>query len=306
MDKSIAMRMVNRHLGEASRLNHHNAIFSNVNVSKDVWWFTIPPQKFESELHVLLAKEDDSGLIQLRIKADTFPNPYALFEARVRNGKVFVDWEICSDDTDPRYMCDTRNRGTKYDFGPHIVHEWDEKAAYRKPEPKREPHPSKRPKPRIAKGTVIEVRGDGNRVYYAGAVLPPLVDLDRVSAEGPVFEGTDVPVAYMFAYLDEVRNLHAFLRDFPEVSLEQAVAAMRKRAKANMVAHSDVEIVSGTPVFKGSRMPVETLFEYLSNGYTIEGFLDSFATSVTKQQAIETLKTARELLESLAYEDSAR
>ena len=163
-----------------------------------------------------------------------------------------------------------------------------------------------KPKPRIAKGTVVEVRHDGKRVYYAGDVLPPLVDLDRVSAEGPVFEGTDVPVAYMFAYLDEVRNLHAFLRDFPDVSLEQAVAAMRKRAKANMVAHSDVEIVSGTPVFKGSRMPVETLFEYLSNGYTIEGFLDSFATSVTKQQAIETLKTARELLESLAYENSAR
>ena len=81
---------------------------------------------------------------------------------------------------------------------------------------------------------------------------------------------------------------------------------MRKRTKANMVAHSDVKVMSGTPVFKGSRMPVEILFEYLSNGYTIEGFLDSFATSVTKQQAIEALKTASELLESLAYENSSR
>ncbi len=165
---------------------------------------------------------------------------------------------------------------------------------------------ARKPKPRIAKGTVVEVREGGSAVYYAGDVMPPLVDLDKVGADGPVFEGTDVPVAYMFAYLDEVRNLHVFLRDFPEVSLEQAVAAMRKRAKANMAAHSDVKVMSGTPVFKGSRMPVEILFEYLSNGYTIEGFLDSFATSVTKQQAIEALKTARELLESLAYENSAR
>lgn len=298
--------MVNKRLGEASSLNHHNAVFSNVNVSKDVWWFTIPPQKFVSELHVLLAKKDDSGLIWLRIRANAFPNLANVFRKRADNGKVH--WEICSDDTDALYMRDTKNVRIKYDFRPHIAQEWDDVVADRKPDPDRKHEPSRRPKPkpRIARNTVIEVRRDGKRVYYAGDVLPPLVDLDQVGADGPVFEGTDVPVAYMFAYLDVVGNLHDFLQDFPQVSFEQGIAAMRERARANIVAHSDVEVMGGTPVFKGSRLPVATMFEYLANGYTIEGFLDSFATSVTKRQAIETLTTARELLESLAYENSAR
>ena len=55
-------------------------------------------------------------------------------------------------------------------------------------------------------------------VVKPGDPMPPIVDLDEVSREGPVFEGTDVPVQYMFEYLDRVHNLHAFLDDFPEVS----------------------------------------------------------------------------------------
>ena len=77
-----------------------------------------------------------------------------------------------------------------------------------------------------------------------------------MSREGPVFEGTDVPVQYMFEYLDRVHNLHAFLDDFPEVSIGQAVEAMRERVKANNVIRSNRDYVSGTPVFKGTRVPV--------------------------------------------------
>ncbi len=164
---------------------------------------------------------------------------------------------------------------------------------------------ARRPKPRIAKGTVVEVREGGSAVYYAGDVLPPLVDLDKVDADGPVFEGTDVPVAYMFAYLDEVRNLHAFLRDFPEVSLEQAVAAMWKRAKANVVAHSDVRIVSGTPVFTGTRVPVDILFGCLARGEDLDEFLEGFPT-VSREQAIDALNLAKQCLDSLAYETAHR
>lgn len=297
--------MVNRRLGDASRLNHHNAVFSNVNVSKDVWWFTIPPQKFVSELHVLLAKKDDSGLVWLRIRANAFPNLANVFRKRADNGKVH--WEICSDDADALYMRDTKNVRIKYDFRPHIAHEWDEVAAARKPEPKRKPEPSKKPKPkpRIAKATVVEVRRDGKRVYYAGDVLPPLVDLDRVSIDGTVFEGTDVPVAYMFAYLDEVGNLHDFLQDFPQVSFEQGIAAIQERSRASSVAHSDMKIMGGTPVFTGTRVPVNSLFGCLSAGENLDEFLEGFPT-VSREQAINALNLAKQCLDSLAYENSAR
>ncbi len=135
--------------------------------------------------------------------------------------------------------------------------------------------------------------------------MPPIVDLDHIPDDGPVFKGTDVPQAYLFKYLDEVHNLHAFLSDFPQVSKEQAVAAIRERVNADITIHSDRRRVSGTPVFKGTRVPVSSLFNYLSYGYTLEYFLDNFP-SVEREQAVKTLALARHLMESVAYEAAAR
>lgn len=49
------------------------------------------------------------------------------------------------------------------------------------------------------------------------------------------------------------------------------------------------EILGGTPVFKGTRVPVSTFFEYLESGHSLHEFLDDFPT-VTKQQAIEVIE----------------
>ena len=127
MDKVTAIRMVNDHLGDVL-LNDGNTHFANVNASqaRDFWWLNIHPRKFKSELHILLAKKGDNGLVWLRIEVDTFPNPADVFRVRTDDGKLgIVDWEICSDDTDARYMRDIKSGGTKYNFRPHIVQEWD-------------------------------------------------------------------------------------------------------------------------------------------------------------------------------------
>ena len=44
------------------------------------------------------------------------------------------------------------------------------------------------------------------------------------------------------------------------------------------------DILGGTPVFKGTRVPMKTLFEYLENNYTLDEFLDCFP-SVTREMA---------------------
>lgn len=49
------------------------------------------------------------------------------------------------------------------------------------------------------------------------------------------------------------------------------------------VVHSHPEIMSGTPVFFGTRVPVQALVDYLEEGDTVESFLDAFPT-VTRQQ----------------------
>jgi uncharacterized protein (DUF433 family) len=142
-------------------------------------------------------------------------------------------------------------------------------------------------------------------VVKPGDPMPPIVDLDEVSRDGPVFVGTDVPVQYMFEYLDRVHNLHAFLDDFPEVSMGQAVKAMRERVRAKSVIHSNRDYVSGTPVFKGTRVPVDTLFDFLTAGDNLDDFLEDFPTA-SREQAIEALNLAKYALESIAYEAAHR
>ncbi len=57
------------------------------------------------------------------------------------------------------------------------------------------------------------------------------------------------------------------------------------------------EILGGQPVFKGTRVPVESLFDYLESGETLDIFLDNFPT-VTKVQAMAVIEIASKLLSS--------
>lgn len=59
--------------------------------------------------------------------------------------------------------------------------------------------------------------------------------------------------------------------------------------------HSDPEIMGGTPVFVGTRVPVETLLDYLEAGDPLAEFLEDFPT-VSRGQVIEVLELAKELL----------
>ena len=65
------------------------------------------------------------------------------------------------------------------------------------------------------------------------------------------------------------------------------------------VVHSDPEILDGTPVFIGTRVPVKSLYDYLEAGDSLHEFLESFP-SVTKEQAIATLELARSMTEAHA------
>jgi len=61
------------------------------------------------------------------------------------------------------------------------------------------------------------------------------------------------------------------------------------------VIHSDPEILSGTPVFVGTRVPAQSLFEHLESGDSLDDFLRDFP-SVTRAQAVAALDLAREAL----------
>ena len=67
----------------------------------------------------------------------------------------------------------------------------------------------------------------------------------------------------------------------------------------DQVIHSDPSILGGTPVFVGTRVPVQTLFDYLEAGDSLETFLDQFP-SVTREQAVAALELARDRVLALA------
>ncbi len=70
--------------------------------------------------------------------------------------------------------------------------------------------------------------------------------------------------------------------------------------KQTRIIHSDPEILGGTPVFAGTRVPVQALLDFLEGGDTIEEFLDNYP-GVSRDQAIAFLEEAgRALIAKIA------
>lgn len=69
----------------------------------------------------------------------------------------------------------------------------------------------------------------------------------------------------------------------------------------NDLINIDPELMGGTPVFRGTRVPIRTLFDYLEAGYPLAEFLDCFPT-VTREMAVALLERS----ETLALENASR
>lgn len=68
-----------------------------------------------------------------------------------------------------------------------------------------------------------------------------------------------------------------------------------KTATDIQVISRSPEVMSGTPVFVGTRVPVQTLIDYLAGGHPLADFLDDFPT-VSREQALELLARLNEML----------
>ena len=65
----------------------------------------------------------------------------------------------------------------------------------------------------------------------------------------------------------------------------------------NKTINIDPEILSGTPVFNGTRVPIKNLFDYLETNETIETFLQDFE-SVSREQVLKVLELSEQLIQS--------
>ena len=96
-------------------LNTLNTSYSNINVSKDVWWFNVATHKFESDVNLLLKAEDK--VIWVYLPKGFVNNLGSVF--KIRSDKNAVDLEISSN---KRYMYlkDVKSGGTGFDFTNYV------------------------------------------------------------------------------------------------------------------------------------------------------------------------------------------
>ena len=64
------------------------------------------------------------------------------------------------------------------------------------------------------------------------------------------------------------------------------------------VINVDPEILGGTPVFNGTRVPIKNFFDYLESGESIEAFLEDFE-GVSREQVLNLMKLTKKLITSL-------
>ena len=72
--------------------------------------------------------------------------------------------------------------------------------------------------------------------------------------------------------------------------------------ESSSVVHRDPDILGGTPVFVGTRVPIRALLDYLEAGDPLDEFLEDFP-SVTREQAVAALRLAEQML--VAHADLA-
>lgn len=71
-----------------------------------------------------------------------------------------------------------------------------------------------------------------------------------------------------------------------------------------LLIQRSADILGGTPVFAGTRVPVQTLIDYLEAGQPLDEFLDDFPT-VTREHAAAVLELMKELMLAQPYESAA-
>jgi uncharacterized protein (DUF433 family) len=72
---------------------------------------------------------------------------------------------------------------------------------------------------------------------------------------------------------------------------------MPTQPNGNEVIEKDPDILGGTPVFRGTRVPFQALLDYLEGGQTLGAFLEDFPT-VTREAAVHALEHAKSLVVS--------
>ena len=125
---------------------------------------------------------------------------------------------------------------------------------------------------------------------------------NTVVDQSPLFEGTDVPVKELHAYLCGDWNVYGFLHKFPSVSMEQALAELERDARETVkrVIQCNADIAGGALVFERTDVPVKRMFDYLADLKSLKDFHWD-CPSTFLEDTHDAVLTAGRILEVDAY-----
>ena len=117
-----------------------------------------------------------------------------------------------------------------------------------------------------------------------------------------LFEGTEVPLVELHAYLREDWNLYGFLHKFPYVSIEQALDELERdaRERTTRIVEMNEEIAEGALVFERTDVPVRRMFEYFADLKSLKDFHWDFPSALL-EDTHDAVLTAGRILELDAY-----
>ena len=120
--------------------------------------------------------------------------------------------------------------------------------------------------------------------------------------ESPLFDGTEISIKELHAYLRSDWNVYGFLHKFPSVSMEQALAELERDARKTVKrsVKCDPEIADGALVFERTDVPVKYMFNYLADLKSLKDFHWDFP-DVLSEFSHDTLVTSGRILELDAY-----
>jgi len=116
--KSNAITYINKY-SEFDYLTSANTSFSNINKAVPIWWFNIAPEKFEEELHLILAK--NKSFIWIKLPAGSVSNPKRKF--RFRDDKGLIELKISSN-PGYNYLRDETSGGIGFGFQQYVQKEF--------------------------------------------------------------------------------------------------------------------------------------------------------------------------------------
>ena len=134
---------------------------------------------------------------------------------------------------------------------------------------------------------------------------------ENILAGKPVIKGTRLAVEFIVGLLAHGWTEAEVLENYPHIVQADIRACLayanveQAKLSVDKLITCDAEIMSGTPVFKNTRVPIKNLIDYLETGESLDEFLEDFP-SVSREQAIQILALAREVLLTHAYANSHR